>query len=876
MAQSSWAIVKPRKRFRHTADATAGSGPGPVRIFVRPLLRCVSTLLIAVGVATCSDSPPAPIGRSRGDAARIALEPVFSRSAEDASRRLPDFGIRYDHVRVVLNRAGADTVRDTTIAFAPGQPETTLDLTVDVRASGEVFNVSIDYLSTTGIVFHGHGRARARSPDDRSEQLDPITIEYVGPGANVAHIELSPKTLTLMADQVASFVVEAFDSTGHRVSTVPLSWATSDPAIATITSGGLLRPLGRRGAVTISVVTPTGVSDDATAAVVLPPAQVVVASGAEQTGVVGRPLQAPVVVQVRALDGIGVGGVEVVFAPPSGGSVAPVSAVTDASGLASASLTLGPVAGTQAFTATAAGLSTSIPEMAEPGDPKSIKIVSGDGQTDFVRRTLSPLVVLVADQFGNPVPNATVAWTRTAGTGVLAATKSKTDASGRASMTYTLGSVAGAETVSATIGNPTATVTFTLRALAAGPSRILAVSGDGQTAVVNTQLAAPFVVKVIDDAGSPVAGAVVSWTAVNGSIAATSTTDANGRASATMTLGSQAGSAAATASITNGQRVAFSATAQPGVAAVLAFLTQPSPAAAGEVLSAVSVRLLDASGNQTAATNAVSISLANNSNGAKLAGTLTRNAVLGVATFDDLKVDEAGKGYTLIASSGTMVPVASSPFDVSDGSESRIAILAGDDQHVTVATTTPIAPSVQVMDAQGNPLTGVPVTFAPDQQSGTVTPAGPINTDATGVATLTSWRVGTHAGPQALLVSAPGVQAVWIRATANADGPVKLAITTQPSATSVSGELLARQPVVQIQDQFGNPVAASDVVISVAVSSGTLQGTTSITSDATTGWGAFRDLRIVGTGSVTLSFAAQGMPTVTSNPIAVSSSEPPN
>lgn len=843
---------------------------------MRPFLRCVSTLSIAVGVVTCSDSPPAPIGRSRGDEARIALEPVFSRSADDVSRRLPDFGIRYDHVRVVLSRAGADTVRDTTIAFAPGQPETTLDLTVDVSATGEVFNVSIDYLSTTGIVFHGHGRAHARSPDDRSEQLDPITIEYVGPGANVAHIELSPKTLTLMANQVGSFAVDAFDSTDHRVSTVPLSWATSDSAIATITNAGSLRPVGRRGAVTVSVVTPTGVTDDAMATVVLPPAEVVVASGAEQTGVVGRSLQTPAVVQVRAADGIGVAGVEVVFAAPPGGSVAPASAITDAGGQASASLTLGPVAGTQDFTATAAGFSTPIPETAEPGDPKSIKIVSGDGQADFVRRTLSPLVVLVADQFGNPVPNATVAWTRTAGTGALAATTSKTDAGGRASMTYTLGGVAGTETVSATIGNPTTAVTFTLRALAAGPSRIVAVSGDGQTGVVNSQLTAPFVVRVIDDAGSPVAGAVVSWTAVNGSISATSTTDANGRASGTMTLGSQAGSASAAASITNGQRVAFSATAQPGVAAVLAFLTQPSDGVAGSVLSAVKVRLLDASGNQTSATDAVSVALANNSNGAKLAGTLTRNAVLGVATFDDLKVDEAGKGYTLVASSGTMVPVASSPFDVTDGSGSKIAILAGDDQHVTVATMTPIAPSVRVTDAQGNPLSGVPVTFAPDQQSGTATPTGAINTDATGIATLTSWRVGTHAGPQALLVSAPGAPSVWIRATANADGPVKLAIITQPSPTSVSGELLARQPVVQIQDQFGNPVTASDVVISVTVSSGTLQGTTTINSDPTTGLGAFRDLRIVGTGTVTLSFAAQGMPTVTSNAIVVSSSEPPN
>ncbi len=849
-----------------------GAAPVSVRILVRPFLRFVSTLVIAVGVVTCSDSPPAPVGHTRGTEARVQLEPVFSKSAADASGRLADFGIGYDRVRVVLSRAIADTVRDTTIAFAPGQPELTLDLTVDVHASDEVLDVSIDYLSTTGVVFHGHGRAHARSPDGASPlQQDPITIEYVGPGANVSRIEVSPKTLTVLADHVASLAVRAFDAGNRLVPTVPLSWATSDNAVATIARDGSLRAAGRRGAVTISVVTPTGVADSAAAKIVLPPAAIVVANGAGQKGRVGKVLPARVVVQVNAVDGVGVADVEVVFSPPPGGGVAAASVTTDANGRASASLTLGTLAGPQSFSASAAGFSVSIPETAIAGDPKSIAIVSGNGQSDIVRKVLAPLIVLVADEFGNPVSDATVEWARTAGAGALAATTSITAADGRASMVYTLGNVVGTESVTASVAGVANPASFSFRALAAGPTHIAIVSGSGQTAVVNTQLAAPFVARVTDDAGNPVGGATVGWTAVNGTIAAASVSDATGRTSAVMTLGSRAGSASANATIANGQRVTFSATAQPGPVALLAFSTQPSNTLAGVPLSPVRVRLTDADGNQTTATNAVSIALGNNPSAAQMAGTLVRNAVLGVATFDDLRVDKLGSGYTLLATSGNMAPVASSPFDVTAGSPAaRFVVVAGDDQHVTVASTVPIAPSVRVLDGKGDPVAGVPVTFTPADGSGTVTPSGPVTTNSSGVATLTSWTLGTHAGPQSLVVSSPGIESVSIEASAHADGPVKLAIVTQPSTTAISDALLARQPVIQVQDQYGNPVTASDLTIVATVSSGTLQGTTSVVPDPATGLAKFIDLRILGAGTVTLSFAAQGIPAVTSNAIVVS------
>ena len=143
----------------------------------RPLIRSLAILVAGVCLATCADAPsvatPSAAGRF---AARIGFEPVFSFAAKATAAKLADFGIAFDHVRVVIVRPVADTVKDTTIAFSPTQADVTLDLTVAVRADGESFLASIDYTNAGGVVFHGEARCsriartsrrrRSRSPSN--------------------------------------------------------------------------------------------------------------------------------------------------------------------------------------------------------------------------------------------------------------------------------------------------------------------------------------------------------------------------------------------------------------------------------------------------------------------------------------------------------------------------------------------------------------------------------------------------------------------------------------------------------------------------------------------------------------------------------------
>ena len=63
-----------------------------------------------------------------------------------------------------------------------------------------------------------------------------------------------------------------------------------------------------------------------------------------------------------------------------------------------------------------------------------------------------------------------------------------------------------------------------------------------------------------------------------------------------------------------------------------------------------------------------------------LAGTLTVNAVAGVATFANLSINAAGSGYTLGASAPGLTGSTSSAFNVTAGTASKLALHGAADE----------------------------------------------------------------------------------------------------------------------------------------------------------------------------------------------------
>ncbi len=137
-----------------------------------------------------------------------------------------------------------------------------------------------------------------------------------------------------------------------------------------------------------------------------------------------------------------------------GGAVTPRFSVTDATGIAATSWTLGSAAGAQSATATLAGASGSpvtFSATASAGAATQLSLVSGNNQTGTVNSALaSPLKVLVGDRFANGVAGDTVQWQVTSGTATLGGATSVSGTNGVAQMTVTLGATPGPVGISAT------------------------------------------------------------------------------------------------------------------------------------------------------------------------------------------------------------------------------------------------------------------------------------------------------------------------------------------------------------------------------------------------------------------------------------------
>ncbi len=157
-----------------------------------------------------------------------------------------------------------------------------------------------------------------------------------------------------------------------------------------------------------------------------------------------------------------------------------------------------------------------------------------------------------------PVPGVDVLFQVVAGSGTVSSRKVKTDGDGIASTVWVLGPQPGEHRLKASaegLGEAS------FEAVARSATSITQVSGDQQTTWAGQPLDKPLRVKLLDDAGNPVAGQAVSWSVVagEGSITVAGLTNRDGISSAAWTLGTQAGVQEARAEIPGLNPVDFSA-----------------------------------------------------------------------------------------------------------------------------------------------------------------------------------------------------------------------------------------------------------------------------------------------------------------------------
>ncbi len=177
----------------------------------------------------------------------------------------------------------------------------------------------------------------------------------------------------------------------------------------------------------------------------------------------------------------------------------------------------------------------------------------------------------------------------------------------------------------------------------------------------------------------------------------------------------------------------------------------------------------------------------------------------------------------------TVVPVPAGP-------PSFIEKVRGDVQSAVVNTAVALAPTVRVTDAVGRPASGAPVTFTVQSGNGSLSPSVPlivgvVNTDAEGVASVGSWKLGPLAGVQTLSASIGNGQSVSFSATALAAGASILQKVAGDGQTAVVKTSVPVVPTVKLTDANGNPVEGREVSFTVVSGDGTL-GTAVKTTDA--------------------------------------------
>jgi hypothetical protein len=312
-----------------------------------------------------------------------------------------------------------------------------------------------------------------------------------------------------------------------------------------------------------------------------------------------------------------------------------------------------------------------------------------------------------------------------------------------------------------------------------------------------------------------------------------------------------------------------------GAANKLVFTTQPTNTTGGATISSVAVTVQDIYGNRVTSSNAsITVAIGTNPGAGTLSGTMTVNAVAGVATFNNLSIDHAGTGYTLAATSSPLTGATSTAFNITVGAANKLAFGTQPSTTAGGAAITPTV-TVTVQDAGGNTVTTATtsITLAITTPGGAILTctANPKNAVA-GVDTFAGCSID-HAGTYTLTATATGLTG----ATSNSFNitvgtPSKLAFTAQPTNT-VAGVAITPAVTVTVQDAGGNTITSSNVNVTIAIGNnptgGTLSGT--MTVAAVAGVATFSNLSIDHAGiGYTLTAASSPLTGATSTPFTIS------
>ena len=374
---------------------------------------------------------------------------------------------------------------------------------------------------------------------------------------------------------------------------------------------------------------------------------------------------------------------------------------------------------------------------------------------------------------------------------------------------------------------------FSIPSSAAAQYTLTKISGDGQTGHPGQTLQ-PFVVEISPAA----AGVIVEFVPVHGRVSELlPRTDGSGRAQSTLTLGRRIGTTTVTVSAP-GDSVTFTATAiartppkPPPMNRLLIISGKNQTGLVGERLAEpFAVRVRD---HDNRPLGDVPVTFAVTAGGGTLSTTTTKTDVSGRAASTLTLGTEPGTNTVAVSASGISdVRIFSAEATLPPPVPTDLSIVSGNNQ--TGEIDEPLANPfvVEVRDQYNDPMPGAAVTFSVTGGGGTLsstTGLTDINGRAESVLIL-----GSEPGTNTVEVSVAEIfQAEIFRAEATRPPPIPTApsVVSSEDQEGLTGETLTDPLVVQVHDQYGDPISGVTVTFIVTVGDGIVSDTT-VTTDA--------------------------------------------
>lgn len=394
-------------------------------------------------------------------------------------------------------------------------------------------------------------------------------------------------------------------------------------------------------------------------------------------------------------------------------------------------------------------------------------------------------------------------------------------------------------------------------------SSVSTISGSGDTPADGTTVLT-VTLTLLDSASAPVAG-VTPQISVSGSgntISPCSVSDVDGISTCAVTsVRAETKSVGISFPI---NKVGFDVNFTAGAATRLCFVSPPTGAVAGVAFTQQPVVAIgDANCNVVSSTASVNLALTAGSG--SLGGTALVNAVDGVATFTGINIESAGSGKVITASASGLTSAVSTSFEVVPGAATELVIITQPGGG-TAGVAWAQQPVIEIRDGFGNRATqssaSVSATIV-DSNHGPLLGTATISAVA-GVGTFAGLRLDKAGAGRVLRFNSGTLPSVDSSAFAIATaGASQLLFTQQPNGAAV-GSSLATQPVVQIQDAFGNIVNSSAVVNVALVSGGaTLSGTRNVA--ASSGVATYTNLSMTEAGDYRLLASSGSLTTAQSD-----------